>query len=107
MKRSRLYCQRHHCLYNSRSSHSIQPKQSFNGEIKYQLSPNEKTDNIWGFSLSQDLHLILELCSNTTLLGNFLLKYFEIFSKDNVDIQLDTSGSSEDDSICQQLNDTS
>jgi spatacsin len=63
----------------------------------------EIMDEIWGFSLSKDLHLILELCPNTTLLGNFLLKYFEIFSKDTADIPF-KSDDTEEDRICQHLN---
>ena len=68
-------------------------------------SRSETVDDIWNFNLSQDLHLILELCPNTTLLGNYLLKFFEIFSKDQVDIPIKLEGTSEQNRICQYLND--
>jgi spatacsin len=32
---------------------------------------------LWGFDLNDQFHLILELCPNTTLLGNHLLEYCE------------------------------
>lgn len=63
----------------------------------------EVMDEIWGFSLSKDLHLILELCPNTTLLGNYLLKYYEIFSKETADIPF-KSDDPDEDRICQYLN---
>lgn len=63
----------------------------------------EATDDIWGFSLSKDLHLILELCTSTTLLGNYLLKYYGILSKESADIPFH-SDDPEQDRICQHLN---
>ena len=66
-------------------------------------STKEPMDEIWGFSLWKDLHLILELCSSTNLLGNYLLKYYEILSQETVDIPLH-SNDPELDRICQPLN---
>lgn len=66
-------------------------------------------DDIWNFSLSKELHLILELCKGkTTLLGNYLLKYYKILSRSSVDIPLhwfgDTKEDEELEKICIQLN---
>lgn len=63
----------------------------------------EPMDEIWGFSLSKDLHLILELCTSTFMLGNYLLKYFEILSQETVDIPLH-SDDPELERICHPLN---
>lgn len=63
----------------------------------------EVTDDIWGFSLSKDLHLILELCKSTTLLGNNLLKYYGILSKETADIPF-YSDDLDQNRICQHLN---
>lgn len=60
-------------------------------------------DDIWGFSLAKDLHLILELSKSTTSLGNHLLTYYELLSSEPADIPFH----SEDvklDRICQHLN---
>lgn len=52
-------------------------------------SPHHFLDEIWGFSLSKDLHLIFELCKGkTTLLGNYLLKYYKILSQAVADIPI-------------------
>ncbi|XP_070496072.1 spatacsin [Chironomus tepperi] len=46
-------------------------------------------DDIWGFSLSNDLHLILELCKGkTTLLGTYLIKFYKILSQAKSDIPI-------------------
>lgn len=63
----------------------------------------EEMDDMWGFNLSKDLHLILELCTSTTLLGNYLLKYYRILSEETVDIPFH-SEDPELDRICQHLN---
>lgn len=63
----------------------------------------EPIDDIWGFSLTKDLHLILELCASTTMLGNYLLKYYGILSQDIADIPFH-SEDNELDRICQHLN---
>ena len=63
----------------------------------------EPLDDIWGFGLARDLHLILELSSSTTSLGNYLLKYYEILSRDSADIPF-KSDDAELDRICQHLN---
>jgi spatacsin len=68
------------------------------------LSPTrEVMDELWGYSLSKDLHLILELCTSTTLLGNYLLKYYQIFSKESADIPFQ-SDNMDHERICQHLN---
>lgn len=33
---------------------------------------------LWGYDLDKDFHLLLELCPNTSSLGNFLLKYCDV-----------------------------
>lgn len=63
----------------------------------------EVMDDVWGFSLSKDLHLILELSTSTTLLGDNLLKYYKILSKDSADIPFHADDP-EQDRICQHLN---
>lgn len=63
----------------------------------------ESMDDIWGFSLLKDLHLILELCTSSFLLGNYLLKYFEVLSQETVDIPLH-SDDPELEKICLPLN---
>lgn len=63
----------------------------------------EAIDDIWGFNLSKDLHLILELCTSTTLLGNCLLKYYSILSKETADIPF-RSDDPDQNRICQHLN---
>lgn len=60
-------------------------------------------DDIWGFCLSKDLHLILELASSTTLLGNYLLKYYGILSQSSADIPFQ-SDDPELNRICTHLN---
>lgn len=63
----------------------------------------EPLDDIWGFSLTKDLHLILELCTSTNMLGNYILKYYGILSQDSADIPFH-SEDDELDRICQHLN---
>lgn len=76
----------------------------FDSRSSSNWSPSKEVlDNIWGFRLSKDLHLILELCRSTTLLGNNLLKYYEILSEDNADIPFH-SEDPELNLICQHLN---
>lgn len=63
-------------------------------------------DDIWGFSLSKDLHLILELCKGkTTLLGNFILRFYKILSQSSVDIPV-RSNDKDLERICMHLNKT-
>lgn len=68
-------------------------------------SPSRQVlDDIWGFSLSKDLHLILELCKGkTTLLGNYLLKFYKILSQPSVDIPV-SSNDKDLEKICNHLN---
>lgn len=33
---------------------------------------------LWGYDLDKELHLFLELCPNTTILGNYLLRYCDV-----------------------------
>ncbi|CRL01871.1 CLUMA_CG015712, isoform A [Clunio marinus] len=67
------------------------------------FNKNRAIDDIWGLSLSKDLHLILELSTNTFLLGMELLKYYKILSRDSVDIPF-KSENPEQEIICQHLN---
>jgi hypothetical protein len=61
-------------------------------------------DDIWGFSLSKDLHRILDLCKgNTTLLGNHLLNYYKIFSQSKIDFPI-ISKEESFERICAKLN---
>jgi spatacsin len=63
-------------------------------------------DDIWGFSLSKDLHLILELCKGkTTLLGTYLIKCYRILSQFKSDIPINYESFEEElKSICEDLN---
>lgn len=67
---------------------------------------NQITDDIWGFSLSNDLHLILELCKGkTALLGSYLLKFYKILSQSSADLPIKCDSFSEDLKIlCEDLN---
>ncbi|CAO1399769.1 unnamed protein product [Diamesa serratosioi] len=71
------------------------------------LSPHKDgsaVDNsIWGYSLENELHLIMELSPSTTLLGNYLLKYYEIISVRNAVIPF-YSQNADLDRICCHLN---
>ena len=40
-----------------------------------QNSPTKIEDILWGYNIDTEFHLFLELCPNTTALGNYLLKY--------------------------------
>lgn len=63
-------------------------------------------DEIWGFSLSKDLHLIFELCKGkTTLLGNYLIKYYKIMSQSVADIPIHSS-EKDLEKLCEHLNRT-
>jgi spatacsin len=65
---------------------------------------HQSFDDIWGFCLSKDLHLILELCRNhSTLLGYYLLKFYEILSQQHADIPIH-SHDAELNKLCQLLN---
>jgi len=63
-------------------------------------------DDIWGFSLSKDFHLILELCKGkTTLLGTYLIKCYKILSQSKSDIPIKYDSFEEElMSICEDLN---
>lgn len=65
--------------------------------------PRENLDDIWGFSLAKDLHLILELSNSATSLGNHLLTYYELLSSEPADIPFH-SEDAKLDRICQHLN---
>jgi hypothetical protein len=78
-------------LMSASSSSSFSPSHQF-------------LDEIWGFSLSKDLHLIFELCKGkTTLLGNYLLKYYKILSQAVADIPIH-SNDDELKKLCELLN---
>lgn len=83
----------------------------FNKDTENSISPSHSASSsgaildtsLWGsFSLTKDFHLILALCPNTTLLGRYLLKYFELISLDS-DIPFH-SNDSELSRFCTHLN---
>lgn len=43
------------------------------------LVPEYQSDKMWGFCLDNDFHLFLELTENSSLLGDFLLVFFDLF----------------------------
>lgn len=62
----------------------------------YILNPTLPTiqTNLWGFDLEKDFHLILELGTNSILLGNCLLDYCDVLKiyrkyQDNKDYERD------------------
>lgn len=75
------------------------------GSTTSSWSPSHQVlDDIWGFSLSKDLNLILELAKGrATLLGKFILKFYKIISQPAVDIPLQSS-EKELQKICEHLN---
>lgn len=66
----------------------------------------QSLDDIWGFSLSKDLHLILELCKGrTTLLGTYLIKFYKIMSQSSADIPIKLESADEElEMLCELLN---
>lgn len=91
------------CIIKARFLQFNRDTELMTGSLGSWSPTREVVDDIWGFSLSKELHLVLELCTSTTMLGNYLLKYYEILSRDTADIPF-RSDDPEQDRICQHLN---
>lgn len=91
------------CIIRARFLQFNRETELMTGSLGSWSPTREVVNDIWGFSLLKELHLILELCTSTTLLGNYLLKYYSIMSRDTADIPF-RSDDPEQDRICQHLN---